>query len=325
MALSNELANQPCAARYSAGQRESFFRLLDRGGTIRAAAAGVGVSPDTGYRWRREAGVASHRRTPRVYSAEEKAEFFRLLSIVGNVSAVARELGFVRVTCYKWAHQAGIFTGRDVSDQRTEFLRLRGEGASRRDAAVEVGVDKRTAQDWDKGIRQFYGGRVYPDGRVVKYRPAEILANVKHPRNDHGDNGTDDTLERLERSISPRYLSLTEREQIHDLTTRGVSIRQIGERLSRSPSTISRELHRNATQALGYLPYSAHRMAAVKARAAQGAQTGTGRPATAVRRSRASPPLVTRTDQPTAGQGLSLRSGDAGGHRGDLSGDLPAR
>jgi transposase-like protein len=62
--------------------------------------------------------VVSERQTPRVYSAEEKAEFFRLLSIRGNVSAVARELGYVRVTCYKWAHHAGISTGRDVSYQR---------------------------------------------------------------------------------------------------------------------------------------------------------------------------------------------------------------
>ena len=56
------------------------------------------------------------------------AEFFRLLAIRGNVSAVARELGFVRVTCYKWAYQAGIFTGKNVSGQRDEFLRLRAGG-----------------------------------------------------------------------------------------------------------------------------------------------------------------------------------------------------
>jgi IS30 family transposase len=135
--------------RYSVGQRDLVFRLLDRGGTIRAAAVGPGVSSDTGYRWRRRAGVASQRQTPRAYGAEEKAEFFRLLNIRGNVSAVARELGYARVTRYKWAHQAGIFTGKDVSGQRQEFLRLRSEGVSRRDAAQRVGVDKRTAQDWD--------------------------------------------------------------------------------------------------------------------------------------------------------------------------------
>lgn len=231
LALSDELANRPGVQRYSAGQRDVFFRLLDRGGTIRAAAAGAGVSADTGYRWRRQAGVASRRPRPRSYTPGEKAEFFRLLSIRGNVSAVARELGYVRVTCYKWAHQAGIFTGKDVIEQRDEFLRLRSEGVSRRDAAAQVGVDKRSAQDWDKGIRQFYGGRVYPDGRVVKYRPAQILANVKSPRNAYGRNDNPPYADRLERSISARYLSLVEREQIHDLKTRGISIRQIGNRL----------------------------------------------------------------------------------------------
>jgi transposase, IS30 family len=264
--LSDGLVDRPGLQRYSASQRELFFRLLDRGGTIRAAAMGAGVSPDTGYRWRRQAGVADRRRTPRIYTAEEKAEFFRLLSIRGNVSAVARELGYVRVTCYKWAHQAGIFTGKDVSDQREEFVRLRSEGMSRHQAAEQVGADKRTAQDWDKGIRRFYGGRVYPDGRVVKYRSAEILANVKRPRNTYGNSGNRDALEQLERSISPRFLSLTEREQIHDLKITGLSIRQIGQRLGRSPSTISRELRRNAIQPLGYLPYSAHRIAATRRR-----------------------------------------------------------
>ncbi|MGB3483417.1 MAG: hypothetical protein WBB07_14540 [Mycobacterium sp.] len=67
--------------------------------------------------------MASRRPRPRTYTAKEKAEFFRLLGIRGNVSAVARELGFVRVTCYKWAHQAGIFTGRDVSGGKPPALR----------------------------------------------------------------------------------------------------------------------------------------------------------------------------------------------------------
>jgi IS30 family transposase len=73
-------------------------------------------------------------------------------------------------------------------------------------------------------------------------------------------------LFRLERSISARFLSLTERERIHDLKVTGLSIRQIGHQLGRAPSTISRELRRNATAPLGYLPYSAHRIAASRRR-----------------------------------------------------------
>lgn len=75
------------------------------------------------------------------------------LASTGNVSKVAKELGFVRVTCYKWAHQAGIVTGKDTCAQRARFERLRADGVSRADAARGVGVDKRSAQDWDEGIK----------------------------------------------------------------------------------------------------------------------------------------------------------------------------
>jgi transposase, IS30 family len=106
-----------------------FFRLLDRGGTVRAAAAAVGVSADVGYRWCRQAGVSSPRGRARSYTAEEKGEFFRLVKLRGNVSAVARELGFRRVTCYQWAHKAGIFTSANAEARRQEYLRLRADGS----------------------------------------------------------------------------------------------------------------------------------------------------------------------------------------------------
>jgi IS30 family transposase len=94
----------------------------------------------------------------------------------------------VRVTCYKWAHASGIFTGRDSTAQREEFLRLRNAGMGRVEAANRTKTDKRTAQDWDKGIRQFSGGRLYPDGRVVKYDTKAVLANVKNPPRLYGRN-----------------------------------------------------------------------------------------------------------------------------------------
>ncbi|MGC8513991.1 MAG: helix-turn-helix domain-containing protein, partial [Acidimicrobiales bacterium] len=93
--------------QYKAAEREAFFVRLDKGGTVRAVAAELGISPDSAYRWRREAGVSTKRRASREYSAEDKAEFFRLLKTRRNVSVAARELGFVRATCYKWAHAAG--------------------------------------------------------------------------------------------------------------------------------------------------------------------------------------------------------------------------
>jgi len=59
-----------------------------------------------------------------------------------------------------------------------------------------------------------------------------------------------------------RYLSREERYEIARLHDAGTSIRQIAVRLSRAPSTISRELRRNQHPRLGnYLPEAAHAMA----------------------------------------------------------------
>ena len=62
------------------------------------------------------------------------------------------------------------------------------------------------------------------------------------------------------RTISPlplsgRYLSFTEREEIAILTARGFGVREIACRLGRSPSTISRELRRNAATRSGSFAY----------------------------------------------------------------------
>lgn len=49
------------------------------------------------------------------------------------------------------------------------------------------------------------------------------------------------------RPVSGRYLSFGEREEIAILRAQGVGVREIGRRLDRSASTISRELRRNAS------------------------------------------------------------------------------
>jgi transposase, IS30 family len=65
---------------------------------------------------------------------------------------------------------------------------------------------------------------------------------------------------------SGRYLSLAERELIAVWRAERVGIREIGRRLGRSPSTISRELGRNSRRFRhGYLPVSAQAMADARA------------------------------------------------------------
>jgi IS30 family transposase len=57
--------------------------------------------------------------------------------------------------------------------------------------------------------------------------------------------------------ISGRYLSFAEREEIAILKAQGIGVRETARRLGRSPSTISRELRRNAATRCGRLEYRA--------------------------------------------------------------------
>ena len=57
--------------------------------------------------------------------------------------------------------------------------------------------------------------------------------------------------------LSARYLSFAEREEIALLRAQGQGVREIARQLGRSPSTISRELRRNAATRGGRLDYRA--------------------------------------------------------------------
>lgn len=57
--------------------------------------------------------------------------------------------------------------------------------------------------------------------------------------------------------LSGRYLTFAEREEIAILNSQNYGVRAIARRLGRSPSTISRELRRNAATRSGYLEYRA--------------------------------------------------------------------
>ncbi|WP_257013653.1 helix-turn-helix domain-containing protein [Rhodococcus sp. ACPA4] len=242
-----------------------FFRLLDRGGTVRAAARAVGVHENAGYNWLRKTGLTMVRAAPRTYPAELKSEFLRLVREREIISTVAHELGIHPPTAYAWARKAGISTSeaRKVNPRREEFLRLRAAGLTRVEARTRVGADARSATDWDKGITIINRGRVYPDGRVVRY---PVKNNDGAPERRTRAIGGSVDLNVVEKIIHPRYLSLLEREQLQDLRRAGLSIRAIASEMRRAPSTISRELKRNTISARGYMPHTAHRLS-VKHRA----------------------------------------------------------
>jgi transposase, IS30 family len=127
---------------------------------------------------------------------------------------------------------------RPQSAKRQRFVELRERGWSILAAAREVGVSRTTGNNWSRGYK------TYRHGQVAGFVSA---------------------LERLAvRQISPRFLSQDERIEIVDLRHAGLTIRQIAHRLGRAPSTVSRELRRNATRSLGYRPFDAHRRATAR-------------------------------------------------------------
>ena len=61
----------------------------------------------------------------------------------------------------------------------------------------------------------------------------------------------------MSKPVSARYLSFAEREEIAHLRAQDVGTREIARRLGRSPSTVSRELTRNAATRGAKLEYRA--------------------------------------------------------------------
>jgi IS30 family transposase len=203
-------------------------------------------------------------------------EFLSVLREIGSVSAAAAQLGLNRSTCSNWAISAGMASTclRRPSEKQTQYLRLRQEGASRRDAALAVGASKQSSYMWDRqqAARDTAAAEVpgvdLPYKQEVTTTLAEPVAPAAEPERPAAEEPVPAlvALEALEQPVSARYLSLQERERIADLRSNGTSMQAIGRELGRSVGTISREIKRNSHPILGYLPYGAHR-AATAARA----------------------------------------------------------
>lgn len=187
--------------------------------------------------------------------ASVREEFLAGVRAGGSVTEVAGRLGLNRNTGYRWVQKAGLARKRSDRPTREDFHRLRREGLSRTEAAERLGIHRTTADEWDTGIRRLGNGRRYPDGRVVDYN---LPMNERAP-----SAAAPAALDRVEKPLDPRYLSLPERERIADLLAAGATLREIGRQLGRPPSTVSREIARNSTDGQ-YFPYAAQRAAAVR-------------------------------------------------------------
>jgi IS30 family transposase len=188
-----------------------------------------------------------------VLSGELKVRFFEVFDRVGSTTIAARTAGVNPNTAAGWVRKAGRQSnggGRHgPRPNRAEYDELRRRGVSRRRAAERVGVNERTARDWDRGVRKVHGARIYPDGRRVDYKTG-VTTYVDVPRSP--------TLAALEAVLHPRFLTLAEREQIADLRGQNASLREIGRQLGRPASTIKRELDSRSVGGV-YQPYAAQR------------------------------------------------------------------
>ncbi|WP_133742067.1 IS30 family transposase [Actinorugispora endophytica] len=123
----------------------------------------------------------------------------------------------------------------------------------RREAARRVGINERTAKDWDRGVRKSGNSRIYPDGRRVNYSTGQTtMESMTTPA---------PTMTALERPVHPRFLTLRERERIADPDRAGWSLRAIGRDLGHPASTIKRELDHHRSPDGSYGAYAAQRRA----------------------------------------------------------------
>src|SRR5664280_2927828 len=104
-------------------------------------------------------------------------------------------------------------------EDRVRFWTAIGSGQKSEDAGIEAGVSSPVAYRWFR-----HAGGVNPT---------------------------------LPPTVSGRYLSFAEREDIALLRAQNLGVREIARRLDRSPSTISRELRRNASTRTFRLEYKA--------------------------------------------------------------------
>jgi len=126
---------------------------------------------------------------------------------------------------------------RGLTEKQDRFVRLISQGVSNAEVCRIVGINRRTGTRW-----RFGRTILNTAGEPVQYPPA---CRPTPPRLRH-----------------PRYLSLEERTAIADLRREKLTVREIANEIDRSPSTISRELRRNADPSGGYLPRTADKIAA---------------------------------------------------------------
>lgn len=260
------------ASRWDPGQDEIdvFVELVLAGSSVRAAALELGWAFSKAYEIAHSLDLPL--RQSKRTSKSAKAEIVRLWKAGVAPMDIVRQVGASSSVVYSIGMKLGLWhrsrlSRRAVATQlRCEYLTLRVNALSRKDAAQAMGINPRAALDFDKGVIKVNGlGRIPfepsgPDVFLYK-RLMQVLEYV--------DNRVSVPVQiieqhRIDQRISSRYLSIEEREIIYDLRNKQWGVRAIARHLNRAPSTISKELKRNTDDFDLYLPSHAHRKSVLR-------------------------------------------------------------
>jgi len=264
------VAGEGCSWEISEAQVSELESLICGGWSVRAAAVRVGVH------YGRALTLAHARKWPvstkRHSTGDERAAIRAALASGMEPMEVVRAVGVGSSVVYRVGMATGLWVRhpdgptRKSTTRRCEYLLLRARSMDRAGAAKAVGIRIETALDWDKGLSKRNGqprSAFVPAGpdvglynrlmSVLEYVPGRLAVPVEIV-----------PVERVEKVISSRYLSVLEREKIADLRREGKGIREIAREIGRDPGTVSREVRRNSNNGGRYEPHQAHRRSVLR-------------------------------------------------------------
>jgi transposase, IS30 family len=233
---------------------DQLAKLVDAGVAMKEAAGRLGISPYRGYAILRAMGRPMGAPRPDT-SGVDAPKVVAVFAATGSINQAATAAGISHSFARKLLVAAGLVNPvrqpRGKAAARGRFLDLLAQGWSTTRAAEEVGVHERTARDWRDGICKIRNTRVLADGTVIDY-----TTGTRYTR------PVNTTLAAAPAVISDRYLSLADRLVIADGLLNGLNYTQIGERIGKDKSTVSREVCARSVEGL-YLPYHADQAAKV--------------------------------------------------------------
>ena len=245
-----------------------FITLVRGGMTIQTAADTVGIPHYLAYRTAHHHDLPlQRRRTPqhvRDYIAELWQAGWKPMDIARHTHARVATVYDIGVELGLW-HRPPHGRAAAHTTRRCDYLKLRINALSRKDALAALGLHESSGRDFDRGVTKTAHGlrpfipsgpdaflykrlmqlMPYVDGRVAV--PVQVIPQ-----------------HRIDQRIHAKFLSIKEREIIADLKNHGHSIRAIARHLGRAPSTISKELARHTDEFGLYKPQHAHRLSVLK-------------------------------------------------------------